>query len=335
MRGFSTNAIHAGQEPDPTTGAVITPLHLSSTFAQDGVGGTRAGGYEYARSANPTRTALQECLAALEGGRHARAFGSGMGATDVLLRVLLRPGDHLVIPHDAYGGTFRLVDKVLAPWGVEYTPVDLGRHRRPARGAAADHPRRLVRDADQPAAGHRGHRRGRRRHAREAGRPARRRQHLRLALPAAAARAGRGRRAALHHQVRRRALRRRRRRARDQRRRARRAADVHPERRRLGARARSTTGSRCAGRRRSRCAWSGTATTPSASPRCSPATRPWRGCSTPACPSTPATRWRPSRCAASAAWCRSCWPAAGRRRCGCARRRSCSPSPSRSAASSR
>jgi cystathionine gamma-synthase len=123
--GFSTRAIHAGQEPDPTTGAVITPLHLSSTFVQDGVGETRAGGYEYARSANPTRAALQECLAALEGGRHARAFGSGMGASDVLLRVLLRPGDHLVIPHDAYGGTFRLVDKVLAPWGIEYTPVDL------------------------------------------------------------------------------------------------------------------------------------------------------------------------------------------------------------------
>lgn len=123
--GFSTRAIHAGQEPDPTTGAVITPLHLSSTFVQDGVGAPRAGGYEYARSANPTRTALQECLAALEGGRHAHAFGSGMGASDVLLRVLLRPGDHIVIPHDAYGGTFRLVDKVLAPWGVEYTPVDL------------------------------------------------------------------------------------------------------------------------------------------------------------------------------------------------------------------
>ncbi len=125
VHGFATRAIHAGQEPDPTTGAVITPLHLSSTFAQDGVGGTRSGGYEYARSANPTRTALQECLAALEGARHARAFGSGMGASDVLLRVLLRPGDHLVIPHDAYGGTFRLVDKVLAPWGVAYTPVDL------------------------------------------------------------------------------------------------------------------------------------------------------------------------------------------------------------------
>ena len=125
MRGFSTNAIHAGQEPDPSTGAVIPPIHVSSTFAQDGVGGLRAG-YEYSRSANPTRTALQECLAALEGGRHAVAFGSGMGASDVLLRVLLAPGDHLVIPHDAYGGTFRLVDKVLSRWGVEYTPVDLG-----------------------------------------------------------------------------------------------------------------------------------------------------------------------------------------------------------------
>ncbi|MFC5993880.1 cystathionine gamma-synthase [Pseudonocardia hispaniensis] len=124
MRGFSTRAIHTGQDPDPTTGAVIVPIHASSTFAQDGVGGMR-GGYEYSRSANPTRTALQECLASLEGGRHAFAFGSGMGASDTLLRVLLRPGDHMVIPHDAYGGTFRLVDKVLTAWGIEYTPVDL------------------------------------------------------------------------------------------------------------------------------------------------------------------------------------------------------------------
>lgn len=124
MQGFSTRAIHAGQEPDPTTGAVTTSIHTSSTYAQDGVGGTR-GGYEYSRSANPTRTALQECLAALEGGRHAVAFGSGMGATDTLLRILCRPGDHMVIPHDAYGGTFRLVDKVLSGFGVEYTPVDL------------------------------------------------------------------------------------------------------------------------------------------------------------------------------------------------------------------
>ena len=124
VNGFSTRAIHAGQDPDPTTGSVIVPIHATSTFVQDGVGGTR-NGYEYSRSANPTRTALAECLAALEGGRHGLALASGMAATDVLLRSALRPGDHLVIPHDAYGGTFRLVDKVLAGWGVTYTPVDL------------------------------------------------------------------------------------------------------------------------------------------------------------------------------------------------------------------
>ncbi|HEY4007142.1 MAG TPA: cystathionine gamma-synthase [Pseudonocardia sp.] len=124
VTGFSTRAIHAGQDPDPTTGSVIVPIHATSTFAQDGVGGTRAG-YEYSRSANPTRTALAECLAALESGRHGFVFGSGMSATDTLLRVALRPGEHLLIPHDAYGGTFRLVDKVLAGWGIEYTPVDL------------------------------------------------------------------------------------------------------------------------------------------------------------------------------------------------------------------
>jgi cystathionine gamma-synthase len=125
VNGFATRAIHAGQEPDPTTGSVITPIHATSTFAQDGVGGTR-NGYEYSRSANPTRTALAECLAALEEGRHGFVFGSGMSATDTLLRVALRPGDHVLIPHDAYGGTFRLLDKVLTGWGIEYTPVDLG-----------------------------------------------------------------------------------------------------------------------------------------------------------------------------------------------------------------
>ncbi|WP_028926751.1 cystathionine gamma-synthase [Pseudonocardia acaciae] len=125
MNGFSTRAIHAGQDPDPTTGSVIPPIYATSTYAQDGVGGTR-GGYEYSRTANPTRTALAECLAALEGGRHGLVFGSGMGATDTLLRVALRPGDHLLIPHDAYGGTFRLVDKVLSHWGLAHTAVDLG-----------------------------------------------------------------------------------------------------------------------------------------------------------------------------------------------------------------
>ena len=120
--GFATRAIHAGHEPDPLTGAVNVPIYASSTFAQDGVGGMR-GGYEYARTGNPTRTALEANLAALEGGTHGRAFSSGMAATDCALRTLLRPGDHLVIPDDAYGGTFRLIDKVFTQWGVTYTPV--------------------------------------------------------------------------------------------------------------------------------------------------------------------------------------------------------------------
>ena len=184
MHGFSTKAIHAGQEPDPTTGAVIIPIHPSSTYAQDGVGGTRSG-YEYSRSANPTRTALQECLAALEDGRHGVAFGSGMGATDVLLRALLQPGDHVVIPHDAYGGTFRLVDKVLGPWGVTHTPVDLADIDRAAGCPAPRDPGDLVRDADQPAARHRRHCRGGRRQQGGRG-AARRRQHVRLAVPAGA-----------------------------------------------------------------------------------------------------------------------------------------------------
>jgi cystathionine gamma-synthase len=122
--GFSTRAIHAGQEPERTTGAVNVPIYATSTYAQDGVGGLREG-YEYSRTGNPTRTALETCLAALEGGGHARAYASGMAATDALLRSLLRPGDHLVIPDDAYGGTFRLVDKVFSGWGVSHTPVPL------------------------------------------------------------------------------------------------------------------------------------------------------------------------------------------------------------------
>src|ERR1700748_2517363 len=103
--GFESLAIHAGQEPDPLTGAVVPPIYQVSTYKQDGVGGLR-GGYEYSRSANPTRAALEECLAALEGGRHGLAFASGLAATDIALRTLVRPGDHVVIPDDAYGGTF-------------------------------------------------------------------------------------------------------------------------------------------------------------------------------------------------------------------------------------
>ena len=124
MTGFSTRAIHAGQNPDPHTGSVIVPIHATSTFAQDGVGGLREG-YEYARTGNPTRTALETCLAALEGGRYGRAFASGMAATDALLRATCRPGDHLIIPDDAYGGTFRLIDKVFRHWGIEHTAVAL------------------------------------------------------------------------------------------------------------------------------------------------------------------------------------------------------------------
>ncbi|HPU12785.1 MAG TPA: cystathionine gamma-synthase [Aeromicrobium sp.] len=121
-QGFSTRAIHAGQDPDPRTGAVNVPIYASSTFAQDGVGQLREG-FEYARTGNPTRRALEENLAALEGGAHGRAFASGMAATDTALRSMLRPGDHLVIPDDAYGGTFRLIDKVFSNWGISHTPA--------------------------------------------------------------------------------------------------------------------------------------------------------------------------------------------------------------------
>ncbi|OBF20703.1 cystathionine gamma-synthase [Mycobacterium kubicae] len=122
--GLATRAIHAGFRPDPATGAVNAPIYASSTFAQDGVGGLR-GGYEYARTGNPTRAALEAALAAVEEGRYGRAFSSGMGATDCALRAILRPGDHVVIPDDAYGGTFRLIDKVFTGWGVDYTAVSL------------------------------------------------------------------------------------------------------------------------------------------------------------------------------------------------------------------
>jgi cystathionine gamma-synthase len=122
--GPATRAIHAGYRPDPATGAVNAPIYASSTFAQDGVGGLR-GGFEYARTGNPTRSALEAGLAAIEGGTFGRAFSSGMAATDCALRALLRPGDHVVIPDDAYGGTFRLIDKVFTHWGVTHTPVAL------------------------------------------------------------------------------------------------------------------------------------------------------------------------------------------------------------------
>jgi cystathionine gamma-synthase len=122
--GFETLAIHAGQEPDERTGAVIPPIFQTSTFAQDAVGKPRLG-YEYARSGNPTRDSLQQCLAALEGGRFGLTFASGLAAEDTLLRSVCRPGDHVVIPDDAYGGTYRLFAKVALPWGLDFTPARL------------------------------------------------------------------------------------------------------------------------------------------------------------------------------------------------------------------
>ncbi|MBV2362888.1 cystathionine gamma-synthase [Streptomonospora nanhaiensis] len=120
--GFETLAIHAGQEADAQTGAVVVPIYQTSTYAQDGVGGLR-GGYEYSRTANPTRAALEECLAALESGIRGLAFASGMAAEDTLLRTIAKPGDHVVIPGDAYGGTFRLFSTVLERWGVRWDAV--------------------------------------------------------------------------------------------------------------------------------------------------------------------------------------------------------------------
>lgn len=122
--GFSTRAIHVGQQPDATTGAVVVPIYQTSTYAQDAVGQTRAG-YDYSRAGNPTRTALETALASLERGRYGSAFASGMAAADTALRAMLRPGDHLVIPDDAYGGSFRLIDKIGVPWGLTYTAVPI------------------------------------------------------------------------------------------------------------------------------------------------------------------------------------------------------------------
>jgi cystathionine gamma-synthase len=121
-RGLATRAIHAGYRPDPATGAVNPPIYATSTFAQDGVGGLR-GGFEYSRTGNPTRATLEAALAAVEEAAFGRAFSSGMAASDCALRAVLQPGDHVVIPNDAYGGTFRLIDKVFTLWGVTYTAV--------------------------------------------------------------------------------------------------------------------------------------------------------------------------------------------------------------------
>ncbi len=123
-QGFATRAIHAGQEADTATGAVVTPIYQVSTYKQDGIGGFR-GGYEYSRSANPTRAALEGCLAALEGGGRGFAFASGLAGQDAVARSVLTPGDHVVVPSDAYGGTYRYFNKVAKPQGIEHTIAPL------------------------------------------------------------------------------------------------------------------------------------------------------------------------------------------------------------------
>jgi cystathionine gamma-synthase len=122
-QGFETRAITAGQAFDPTTGAVVPPVYMTTTFVQDGIGGFR-NGYEYARGGNPTRDSLQELLASLEGGSHAFSFASGLAAEDTLLRALVTPGDHVLMGNDVYGGTHRLVNRVFVPWGVELSAAD-------------------------------------------------------------------------------------------------------------------------------------------------------------------------------------------------------------------
>ncbi len=121
---FSTRAIHAGQDFDPATGAVIPPIYQTSTFVQDGIGGFR-NGYEYARGGNPTRTSLETLIAELEGGKHGFSFASGLAAEDALLRAILSPGDHIVMGNDVYGGTHRLANRLFVPWGVELSTVEM------------------------------------------------------------------------------------------------------------------------------------------------------------------------------------------------------------------
>jgi cystathionine gamma-synthase len=141
-QGFSTRAIRVGQDFDPSTGAVVPPIYLTSTFVQDGIGGFR-GGYEYSRGGNPTRTSLETLLASLEGGTQGFSFASGLAAEDTLLRAALSPGSRIVMGNDVYGGTHRLVNRVFAPWGVDLTTVDMS-DLDAVRNAVAAAPTRVL-----------------------------------------------------------------------------------------------------------------------------------------------------------------------------------------------
>lgn len=139
-RQFDSLAVHAGQDPDAATGAVIPPVHFSSTYVQDGIGNLRDG-YEYGRAGNPTRTALERQLAAIEGGQFGLSFASGLAAEDALLRALLKPGDDVLIGNDAYGGTYRLISRLLGPWGIGVRVADLSDPAAVAAALSASVPR--------------------------------------------------------------------------------------------------------------------------------------------------------------------------------------------------
>ncbi|GAA5224553.1 cystathionine gamma-synthase [Nesterenkonia rhizosphaerae] len=135
--GFSTHAIHTGQDIDQVYGAVVPPLHFSTTYAPDGIGNLR-NGYDYGRAGNPTRTALQQQLAAAEGGAHAFSFSSGLAAEDAVIRGLMRPGQRIVMGNDAYGGSYRLISRIHGDWGIANTPLDLNDHERVAAELEAE-----------------------------------------------------------------------------------------------------------------------------------------------------------------------------------------------------
>ena len=252
MTEFATRAVHAGLEPDPSYGSVVPAIHQSSTYVQPAPG-QFVEDYDYSRAANPTRRALENALGELEGGARRRAFASGMAATHALLTAVCSAGDHVVIPDDLYGGTYRLVDKILARFGLAYDMVDQTDLEARARRAAAGDEARLGRDADQPdAQGDRpagGDRGGRARRARRG------RQHVRHAGPPAPARVRRGRGRALDDEVPRRPLGHGRRRGRSSptRRCTRRSAS--PSSRSARCPARSTASSSTAGCGRCTCGW--------------------------------------------------------------------------------
>lgn len=137
--GQATRAIHAGQEPDPVTGAVVPPIHATSTYAQDGVGGLRSG-FEYSRAGNPTRAALEECMASLEDGVRGLAFASGLAAEDTLIRTVASPGDRVLLANDAYGGTYRQFAQLHSRWGLDIVPVPISDPEAVADALAAQQP---------------------------------------------------------------------------------------------------------------------------------------------------------------------------------------------------